>query len=72
MAFPVLNVFVYTAFPITNDRMQQVIADPAVITLGVGTGVALGFELFSTPARTFALGVVNDIRFRLQDCQFDS
>jgi len=72
MTFPVLNVFVYTAFPVTYDRVQQVIDDPEVITLGIRTGVALGFELFSTPASTFPLSVWNDIRFRFQDCQFDS
>ena len=46
MAFPVLNVFVNTTFPITNDCVQQMVDDAEVITLGIGTGVALSFELF--------------------------
>ena len=72
MAFPVLNVFVNTAFSITNDSVQQMIADAEVITLGIGTGVALSFELFGATTSAFALGVGNDIRFRLQHSQFDS
>jgi len=72
LAFPVLNVFVNTTFPITDDRVQQVIDDTEVITLGIGTGVALGCELFFATSSTFSLRVWNDIRFRLQDCQFDS
>ena len=72
MTFPVLNMFVNTAFPITDDRVQKVIDDGEVITLGIGTGVAFGFEMFAATASTFALGVGNDIRSRLQDSQFDS
>jgi hypothetical protein len=59
LAFPVLNMFVNTAFPITYDCMQQVIADTEAITLGIGTGVALGYELFGATASAFALGVGN-------------
>ena len=67
LAFPVLNVFVYTAFPVTYDRVQQVIDDPEVITLGIGTGVTLGCELFGATASTFPLNVGNDICVGLQD-----
>ena len=72
MTFPVLNMFVNTAFSITDDRVQQVIDDAEVIALGIGTGMTLGCELFGATASTFSLGVGNDIRFRLQNSQFDS
>ncbi|MBU0512335.1 MAG: hypothetical protein KKD28_10285 [Chloroflexi bacterium] len=72
LTFPILSVFVYTAFPVTYDRVQQVIDDAEVITLGIGTGVDLGFELFGTTASTFTLDIGNDIRFRFQGSQFDS
>ena len=72
LTFPILNVFVNTAFPITNNRMHQAINDAKVITLGIGTGVTLGGELFGATARTFPLSVGNDIGFRLQDSKFDA
>jgi hypothetical protein len=72
LAFPVLNVVVNTAFTITDDSVQQVIDDPEILTPGIGAGVALGCEMFGATAGAFPLGVGNDIRFRLQDCQFNS
>ena len=72
LAFPILNVFVNTAFSITNNGMQPVINDPKILTLGIRAGVALSGELFGSTARTFSLSVGNDIRFRLQDSQRDT
>ena len=72
LAFPVLNMFVNTTFPITDDCVQQMIDDAEVITLGIGTRVTLGCELLVATAGAFALGVGNDIRFWFQDSQFNS
>jgi hypothetical protein len=72
LTFPILDVFVDTAFSITDNGVQQVIDDTEVITQGIGTSVALGGEMFGATARTFPLGVGNDIRFGLQESQFDT
>ena len=72
LTFPILDVFVDTAFSITDNGVQQVINDAEVITQGIGTSVTLGGEMFGATASTFTLGVGNDIRFRLQDSQFNT
>ena len=72
LAFPVLDVFVDTAFSIADERVNALIGDPEVFTLGIGTGVTLGGEIFLAATSAFALGVGNDIRVGLQDCQRDS
>ena len=81
LAFPILNVVVNTAFPIpaallgdpiTNNCVKQVISDAEIITLGVGTGVTLGCELFGATTSTFPMGVGNDICIGLQNGQRDA
>ncbi|MBC8507248.1 MAG: hypothetical protein H8D34_20480, partial [Chloroflexi bacterium] len=54
------------------NGVQQVIDDTEVITQRIGTSVTLGGEMFGVTASTFALGVGDDIRFWLQDSQFDT
>ncbi|MBC8507749.1 MAG: hypothetical protein H8D34_23020 [Chloroflexi bacterium] len=59
-----------TAFSITDNGVQQVIDDTEVITQRIGASMALGGEMFGATARTFSLGVGDDIRFWLQHSQF--
>jgi len=72
LTLPILNVFVDTAFSIADNGVQQVIDNAEVITQRIGTSMALGCEMFGATASTFALGVGNDIRFWLQQSQFDT
>jgi hypothetical protein len=72
LTFPILNIFVYTAFSITDDGVQHVIVDAEVITQRIGASMALGGEMFGATTRTFPLGVGNDILFWLQHSQFDT
>lgn len=72
LTFPILNMFVATAFSIADNGVQQVIDDAEVITQGIGTSVTLGSEMFGATSSTFALRVGNYIRFWLQDSQFDT
>ena len=72
LTFPILNIFMYTAFSIANNGVQQVIDDTEVNAQGIGASVALGCEMFGAATRTFALGVGNDIRVWLQHSQFDT
>ena len=42
LTFPILDVFVDTAFSIANERVNALIGDPEVLALGIRTGVTLG------------------------------
>ncbi len=72
LAFPILDVFADTPFSIANERVNALIGDPEVFTLGIGTGVTLGGDAFLAATSAFALGVGDDIGVGLQDCQRDA
>ena len=69
LAFPVLNVFVFTAFAITNECMDDVIGDAEIVAFGIGASMPIGGDAFLAAARAFALRVRNDIRVGLQNGQ---
>ncbi len=72
LAFPVLDVLLFTAFSIANERVNAMIGDLEVITIGIGTGVTLGGDAFLAATSAFALGVGDNIGVGLQDCQRNS
>jgi len=72
LAFPILDVFVDTAFSIANERVNALIGDPEVFTFGIRTGVTLGGDAFLAATSAFALGVGDNIGVGLQDCQRNS
>ncbi len=67
LTFPVLNVFVDTAFSIPNKCVNALIGDPEVLALGIGTGVTLGGETFLASTSAFALGIGDNIGVGLQN-----
>jgi len=71
LAFPVLDVFVFTPFTITDQRVDTLIGDAEIVTLGIGTGVPFSREMFLATTRAFALGVGTDSSVGLQDRQRD-
>jgi hypothetical protein len=71
LKFPILDVFVFTPFAITNECVDALIGDPKIITPGIGTGVTFGGDRFLAPTGAFALGVGDDIGVGLQNCQRD-
>ena len=71
LAFPVLDVFVFTPFAIANQCVDVRISDAKVITPGIGAGVVCGGDAFLTTMRAFALRVGDNVGVGFQDCQGD-
>jgi hypothetical protein len=42
LAFPILDVFADAPFFIAGERVNTMIGDPEVLTIGIGAGVTLG------------------------------
>jgi hypothetical protein len=72
MTFPILDVFVDTAFSIANERVNAEISDSEIITIGIRTGVNLGGDALLATTRAFAWGVGDNIGVGLQNGQRDS
>ncbi len=72
LTFPILDVFADTPFSVADECVDAMIGDPKVFALGIRTGVAFGGDALLATTRAFALGVGNDIRVGLQDCQRDA
>ena len=64
LTFPVLDVFLFTAFSIPDQCVDAMIGDAKVDALGIGAGVAFGGNVLLTATCAFALGVGDDIRVR--------
>jgi hypothetical protein len=72
LTFPVLYVFLFTAFSIPDQCVDAMIGDPKVFALGIRAGVTLGGAAFLAATRAFALKVGDDIGVGLQYCQRNS
>ena len=60
LAFPILNVFADTTFSIANERVNAMIGDAEIFTIGIGTGVTLGGDVFLAATSAFSMGVGDD------------
>jgi len=72
LTFPILDVFADTAFSIADKRVNALIGDAEIFTIGIGTGVTLGGDTFLAATSAFALGVGDNIGVGLQNGQRDS
>ncbi len=67
---PILNVFEQTAFSIPDKGMELIVRHAKVITVWIGTGVALCGDLLGATAGAFALGVGGKRSFGWKHRQF--
>ena len=72
LTFPILDVFVDTAFSIANERVNALIGNPKIFALGIRTGVTFGGDAFLAATSAFALGVGDNIGVELQNGQRDA
>lgn len=72
LAFPVLDVFLFTSFSITNECVDAMIGDADVVTLGIGAGMAVGGDPLLAATGAFALRVGDNIGVGLDDRQGDA